>query len=259
MIELILSLPTWAGIGVAIVLATVVGLIVYFASFKLISRHQNDELRDSTSSLFRVMGLLVSLMLSLTFSEVIVQLKAIQNAVEREALAISNMFDCLQRFDIERTQEMQTILLDYTQAVIDDDWPALANDRLSQRAGALKRQFTDSVMELEPATEVQKQLLSQVLTDLDAASNYRLIRLNKALEEPPVFIYVVFFGFLITMACFGTYRPQVPLVVLVSLYTVFIGLVLYVMLALSDPFQSGIGVNPITFERLVEKLQSGIR
>ena len=114
-------------------------------------------------------------------------------------------------------------------------------------------------MELEPATEVQKQLLSQVLTDLDAASNYRLIRLNKALEEPPVFIYVVFFGFLITMACFGAYRPQVPLVVLVSLYTVFVGLVLYLILALSDPFQSGMGVNPTTFERLVEKLQSGIR
>ena len=143
MIKLILSLPTWAGIGVAIVLATVVGLVVYFVSFKLISRYQNDELRDSTSSLFRVIGLLVSLMLSLTFSEVFVQLKAIQNAVESEAVAISNMFDCLQRFDIEKTQEMQTILLDYTQAVIDYDWPALANDRLGQRAGVLKRQFTE--------------------------------------------------------------------------------------------------------------------
>ena len=54
MIELMLLLPTWIGIGVAIVLATVVGLAVYFVSYKLISRYQSDELMDSTSSLFRV-------------------------------------------------------------------------------------------------------------------------------------------------------------------------------------------------------------
>jgi hypothetical protein len=248
----------WVGIGVAVVLATVVGLVVYFVSYKFISRYQRDELRDSTSSLFRVVGMLVSLMLSLAFSEVIVQLKAIQSAVQREAVAISDMFDCLQRFDVESTREMRTILVDYTQAVIDDDWPALANDRLGQRAGALKDQFTDRVMELEPATAIQKQLLSRILADLDTASDYRLIRLDNALAEPPVFIYVVFFGFLITMACFGTYRPQVPLVVLVSLYTIFVGFMLYLILALSDPFQSGIGVGPTTFEHLVEKLQSGI-
>lgn len=259
MVELILSLPMWVGIGVAVVLATVVGLIVYFVSYKFISRYQSDELRDSTSSLFRVIGMLVSLMLSLAFSEVIVQLKSIQSAVEREAVAISDMFDALQRFDIERTREMQTILVDYTQAVIDDDWPALANERLGKRAGALKSQFTDRVMELEPATAIQKQILSRILSDLDTASDYRLIRLDNALAEPPVFIYVVFFGFLITMACFGTYRPQAPLVVLVSLYTVFVGLVLYLILALSDPFQGDIGIDPTTFEHLVEKLQSGAR
>ena len=54
-------------------------------------------------------------------------------------------------------------------------------------------------------------------------------------------------------------RPQAPLVVLVFLYTVFVGLVLYLVLVLSDPFQGEIGIAPTPFEYLVETLQSEIR
>ena len=64
-------------------------------------------------------------------------------------------------------------------------------------------------------------------------------------------------GWGLTVACFGIYRPQAPLVVLVSMYTLFIGLVLYLILALSDPFQGGFGVEPTTFEHLVEKMRAG--
>ena len=61
------------------------------------------------------------------------------------------------------------------------------------------------------------------------------------------------------MACFGAYRPQPPLVVLVSLYTLFVGLVLFLILKLSDPFQGDIGIAPTVFEHLVETLQSEIK
>jgi ABC-type multidrug transport system fused ATPase/permease subunit len=256
MIDYLLSASTLVGSVVSMVLATVAGLLVYGISYKFISKYETGELKDPTSNLFRVVGMLVALMLSLAFAEVIVELRAIENAIEREAVAISDTFDDLQRFDIERTREIRTILVDYTQAIIEDDWPALANDRLGQKAGALNKQLSDRVMELEPATEVQKHLWSRILADLDAASDYRLIRLDNALAKPPVYIYVIFFGFLVTMACFGAYRPQVPLVALISLYTVFVGLVLYLVLALSDPFHGGIGVDPTTFEYLVETLRA---
>ena len=114
-------------------------------------------------------------------------------------------------------------------------------------------------MDLEPTTSLQEKLFSKILADIDTISDYRLIRLDNALAKPPVYIKVVFLGFLFTMACFGVYRPQAPLVVLVSLYAAFIGLILYLILALSDPFQRGLGVDPTTFEHLVEVMRSSIR
>jgi hypothetical protein len=85
-----------------------------------------------------------------------------------------------------------------------------------------------------------------------------MIRLDNALAEPPVYVLAIIFGFIVTTPCFGAYRPQGPVIALVLLYTVFVGLVLYLILKLSDPFQS-IGVQPTSFERLFETLQFKIR
>jgi hypothetical protein len=51
----------------------------------------------------------------------------------------------------------------------------------------------------------------------------------------------------------------VILVVLVSLYTVFVGLVLFLIMKLNDPFQGDISLAPTAFEYLIEALQSEIR
>ena len=258
MIDFLLSLPTWLGSFVSILFATGAGITIYFVSYKLISKYQKEDLKDPTSNFFRVIGLLVSVMVSLAFAEVIVEIRAIENAIEREAVAISDASTDLELFAAGETHKTRALLVDYLQAVIDDDWPELANDRLGRRPSELRNEIFDSVMKLEPETAAQKELWSRIVTDIDTISDYRLIRLDNALAEPPVYIYVVFFGFLVTMACFGSYRPQGPLVVLVSLYTVFVGLVLYMILALSDPFQGGFGIDPITFESLVKSLRADL-
>jgi len=104
----------------------------------------------------------------------------------------------------------------------------------------------------------QEKLWSRITVDVDMMSRFRMIRLDNALAEPPVYVLAIIFGFIVTTPCFGAYRPQAPVIALVLLYTVFVGLVLHLILTLSDPFQS-IGVQPISFERLVETLQFKIR
>ena len=259
MIDFLLSLSTWTGCLVAMGFTAVTGFVVYLVSYKLILKYKREDMKEPTNNLFRVVGTLVSLMLALAFSEVSVDFRTIRNAVQRETVAISDMFEVLKLFDSERTREHRTILVDYAQAVIDDDWPALADDRLGQRAGDLKTQLAKGVLNLKPVTPTQEKLVSYIMADIDALSDFRVVRLDSALAQPPIYVYVIIFGFLVTMACFGAYRPQAPLIVLVTLYTVFVGLVLYLVLAMSDPFQGDISVSPTAFEHLVETLQSEIR
>ena len=259
MVDFLISLSTWAGCVVVMGFTSVLGFVVYLVFYKLILKYKREDMKEPTNNLFRVVGMLVSLMLALAFSEVIVDLRAIRNSIQRETVAISDIFQVLKLFDIERTREIRTNLVDYSQAIIDDDWPALADDTLGQRAGVLKTQLVEGVLNLKPATPTQEKMLTYIMADIDALSDYRVIRLDSALAKPPVYVYVIIFGFLVTMACFGAYRPQVPLVVLVFLYTVFVGLVLYLVLAMSDPFQGDIAIASTPFEYLVETLQSEIR
>jgi len=256
MIKFILSLPLIVGGIVSMALATVVGLAVYFIFHKLIDRYQRGDLKDPTSSLFRVVGMLVSLMLSLAFADVVVDMRAVENAAGREVIAISDMFHDLQRFDIDETRDLQVLLAEYAQAIIDDDWPALAVDQLGLRADSLRIKLEDGVLALRPGSPDQEVIRDRLLTDVDAVSDYRMIRLDSALSEPPIYLFSIYVGFLITMACFGAYRPQAPLILLVSLYTLFVGLVLYLILSLSDPYQGGTGVDPSTFKNLAETLRS---
>jgi len=246
MVEYLNSLPTWAGCIVMTGFTAVAGFVVYLVFYKFISKYKREGIKDATSNIFRVVGMLVSLVLALAFSEVIGELRTIRKSIVRESVAISDIYQVLELFDIEETRELQTILVDYTQAV-------------SLRAGALKRQLVEGVINLKPATPAQEKMFSHILSDIDALSDHRINRLDSALAEPPVYLYVLIFGFLVTMACFGVYRPQAPLVVLVWLYTVFVGLMLFLVLQLSDPFQGDIGVAPTSFEYLVETLHSEIR
>ena len=258
MVDFILSLSTWAGCIVVMGFTVVTGFVVYISSYKLISKQKREDMKDSTTNLFRVVGMLVSLMLALAFSEVIIETRTIRKAIQSEAAAISDVFGVLKLFDSEGTRDIQTIVVDYTQAIIDDDWPAMADGRLSQRVENLRTQIAKGVLNLKPTTPAQDKMVWYMIDDIDALSNHRVIRLDAALAKAPVYLYVIIFGFLVTMACFGVYRPQAPLMVLVTFYTVFVGLVLYLILALSEPFQSGIGVSPAPFEYLVERLQSGL-
>ena len=259
MIEFLLSLPMWVGCAVMMGFTAVAGFVVYLAFYKIISKFKREDLKDPNSNLFRVVGMLVSLMLALAFSEVIVESRTIRRAVQREATALSDTFTNLELYDYEKTREIRILLFDYIKAIVDDDWPALADDKLGKRAGALKKQLSEALMNLETATPNQEKLWSFIVADIDTLSDHRFIRLDAALAKPPVYVYVNSFGFLVTMACFGAYRPQGPLVVLVSITTVFVGLVLFLIMKLSDPFQGDIGVTPAAFEYLVETLQSDIR
>jgi phage shock protein PspC (stress-responsive transcriptional regulator) len=256
MVELLLSLSGLVGVLVAMVVTAVIGTSIYFIASKILSRRTDDDLIEPAVNLFRTIAVFISLLLSISFANVAGQKGAVENAMEREAAAISEAFHTLRFFDNEGTLETRAKLVEYTKSVIDDDWPALANDGLSERTETLRRQLAESALNLKPTTPKQEKLWSRSLRVISIISDQRQIRLQSSLAEPPVFTYIVMIGFLLSLVLFGVYRPQIRLVVLVSIYSAFVGLIVYLILALSDPFQGAFSVSPAVFEQLLETFQA---
>jgi hypothetical protein len=145
------------------VFTAVLGLLVYLVSYKLIAKYKSRDLKDEIGGLFRVVGMLVSLMLSLAFGEVIVELVQSKNAVEREVIAIKDVYKDLEMFDIESTRQIRATLIDYTQAVIEDDWPALAAWEKALKDGGFR------VSQIEEPVIGNKKALDVMIARLNAA------------------------------------------------------------------------------------------
>jgi hypothetical protein len=255
LIEQLLYLPVFVGALLMMVITTLAGLVVYVLTYRLLAQSPQKETRRAANYLFRGMGILVSLFLSLTFADVMLELNQIEASIEREAIMIEDIHRDLARYDSDRARRAQVLLEDYLEAVIHKDWPALANDKLSEEARILFSRLEYEVLHLEDDTELQGILRSRIIADVDLVSDLRLSRLEQALAKPPLFLVVVIFGFLATMVCFGPHQPNKLTVTLVSLYTLLIGLVIYLILAYSDPFQGATGIDPTSLQYVLDQIR----
>ena len=255
LIEQLLHLPVFLGIVLLMGLTTLVGLVVYILSYRLFANSQSKESRRAANYLFRAIGILVSLFLSLTFADVVLELNQIETAIEREAVMLEDIHRDLKRYDSDRARRAQGLLVDYIQSVINHDWPALANDKLSNEARVVFEELEYEVLHLNDETELQGILRPRIISDVDLVSDQRMVRLEQALAKPPLFLIVVIFGFLTTMVCFGPHEPNRLTLGLLSLYTSLVGLVIYLILAYSDPFQGSTGIDPASLQFVLDQIR----
>jgi uncharacterized membrane protein len=103
MVEFLLSLSGLVGVFVAMVVTAVIGTSIYFIASKILSRRTDDDLIEPAINLFRTIAVFISLLLSISFANVAGQKGAVENAMEREAAAISEAFHALRFFDNEGT------------------------------------------------------------------------------------------------------------------------------------------------------------
>ena len=254
-----MSLPPVVSFLLFVGLTMVIGLAVQILTYRLHARLDPDERQEiegAIGNLFRVAGWLFTLVLSLTFTDVIRDRLVTETAVEKEAAAISEVHTNLRLFGIEETAEAREHLADYARSVIEDDWPALARGRPSERTGEVTHQLLLSTLALEPTDAAQEALRSRLFTDLDLLSDHRKTRVTQSREQPPAALTIVYLGYLVTMVYFGVYRPRRALLALLSLYTVFVGATIYLIIEVSQPFQGGTAVTTEPIEYVLEAMKA---
>lgn len=256
LLEELLNLPPFLGCLILIAIIVVVGLVIYLSSCKILFKGEHDTLGDATRTIFLAVNLLVGLFLSLTLNDVANNVSNIEDIVGREATAISDVYHGLKHIDSPLSGDIQLQLIDYTKALIEEEWPSLANDRLGHQAELLLRKIGSNLHLLETHSKMEDRSWMRISEDLDSISNYRLERLHYALAPTPFFLLVVICGMVVVMICLGVYRPTQSLVILVSFYLSFVGLTIYLILSLSDPFQGIPGVDHASLKNVLTELLS---
>ena len=214
------------------------------------------ENTEIAAQLIRVSGALLALLLSLTFADVRSELGKLRDSVELEAAQIVDMYNDLAIYEHPQALALQKQLREYVRTVIENDWDKLAYNTGKLGAYNVAMEIQRGILQLPADNSAQEALRANLLLDMDEISDYRQIRLYAAKSEPPVFFYISFFGFLITMGLMAVYPPKRNSLILMGLYCVFIGVVIYFILALGSPFSGTFKIKPKALSTIYETILS---
>lgn len=214
-------------------------LAVFFAARWLLASGAEKETKDLAESVNRRIAALHGLILALVFAQELVNLNQIKDAVAREGALAGDVFFDLKRYDAEATRPAQIALARYVGVVIEDEWDSLATrQQLSGDAWGHWEAVYHAILELEPSSLRQEELKSILVADIRQISALRRARENYAQAAPnALFILAAVAGVVLTSIAYFPYAPRRQNLLMLSIFSAYVGLVIFFILAFSNPYR----------------------
>ncbi len=148
---------------------------------------------------------------------------------------------------------------DYTQLVIDKEWPAHKKGIALEDGDALLDRLEDEVMNFEPPTERAKILQAEVLRSLDTVQEQRRLRLQAVPTGLPAALWsVVLIGALLNVGLTYLFWVDNLLVhaILVGILAIFIALLVFLTAAMDNPFRGDFSISADAYKSVLENVMS---
>jgi len=237
MIHTIISLNPAIGLSVLVIFLTATGFIPYLLGRRLLGQYVDKNVKEGGVLLYRAVGVLLIFMLSLNFVDMRSEYVQVESSVKLEAGRLGDVFGDLEKFGTHKTNQLINKLLEYTNIVIHEEWPLLAQGRFSQKAQNLYQEITYGIFSLKPESSFQKELHKFLIKNIDKISDFRQKRIFAAGASMSWFIVVVFIIFLVNTFLLCVHPARVPFLVFIASYSMVIGIVVYCIMAFSSPYQ----------------------
>jgi hypothetical protein len=147
----------------------------------------------------------------------------------------------------------------YTRQLIDEAWPLQRRGRIPTQGLKSMDGLQSTLVNFEPTTEAQKGLALETLASYSRMMEARRLRLDSVEHQlPGVMWLVVILGAFISLTSafyFPVHDAHLHRVQ-VGLLGVFIGLVIFMILALDRPYRGDLGLKPKPYEIVYEQLMT---
>jgi hypothetical protein len=193
---------------------------------------------------------LISVSVSQTYSDV-------SKVVSGEASALNALYRDVSSYPAPIRLELQQVLRDYTEQVIHGAWPAQRRGETPTAGFAVMTRFQAELAKFEPVTEGQKILHAEAFRAYNLLIQARRMRLDAASTRlPGVMWSVIVVGALIGLTSTFFFKVEDARLhgILVTLLAVFMGLVIFMVLALDRPFRGDLGIGPEAYQLIYEQL-----
>ena len=165
--------------------------------------------------------------------------------VTAEATAINALYRDVTSYPEPIRTDLQKLLSDYTDQVINGAWPLMRRGKIPTAGLEFMSRFQAVLVKFEPATEGQKILHAETLRAYNQLIQSRRMRLDAiSTGLPGVMWVVVIIGAFIGLSASFFFRVEDAHlhIIEVLLLAVFIGLIIFMILALDRPFRGDLGI-----------------
>jgi hypothetical protein len=177
--------------------------------------------------------------------------------VSGEATCLAALYRDVGGYPEPARAKLQGELRDYVRQVIDEAWPLQRRGQVPTRGVEHMNRFQALLDDFEPATERQKLVHGETLATYDRMTQARRLRVDAVNTGlPGVMWAVIVLGAFIGVSSTFFFRvPDARLhAIQVLLLASFIGLVIFMILALDRPFRGDLGLGSEPYRLIYDQL-----
>lgn len=246
-------LSLWVGIGfVAAAMGIVFGS--YFLARRLLRvGDEVDRTPEAAASIAVRIAALHGLILALVYAQELDDYKGIRNVLMQEATAISDVYHDARRHGGPVVAPVQATLASYLETVVNEEWDMLGRgEGLSAKAWIAWDSVYEMLLDLTPATDRERYLAGRMRDRITAVAGYRQLREATAVGRfSGLFWAPALIGLALLSVPFYVFRPSRNNVVLLSIFALYSGVILFFIYAFANPFAQPGKLQPAPFQHLL--------
>lgn len=241
------------GMGIVVIgLATYLSVAGALAFRRLTQKaHDYEQFHSMADPMLNVVATLFSILLGFLVAGAMDKYSATQDQCETEALKLADIAALARGLDNRTKIALQNACSEYCEAVINDEWPLMAQHQTSPLIWKVSRKIWDATLSFQPTdereTDIHESLIESV-RELGESRRSRIVAMRETLS--PALWIVVIGGSIILMACTYMFFIESPRLQALMIALVALSLSLNVLLLAiySNPFVGDLKIKPEAFE-----------
>jgi hypothetical protein len=178
--------------------------------------------------------------------------------VDLEANALRNLYRLAEGLPQQQRTQLESQTRNYARAVIERDWPDMANGRVPEESHAINQAMWRTLMSVKTASPAEFLAEDHALTELSALTQHRRTRLIQSRSQlPAIFWCVLVTGAAVTVfsaSMFGSENAALHAIQVLS-FTLLIMLTLLAIADVNLPFQGWVHINDYAFQRAQQSME----
>jgi Protein of unknown function (DUF4239) len=245
--------------AVVVAITVLVSLLVTIGLNRIWPNEKRRQYNDLIGWQLSILGTTYAVILGFMLYTVWTRFGEAELNVELEANAVVSLYHLADGLPADQRTQVQTLARTYADAVINQEWPLMAQGEVPRQSSATIREMWKTVTSDKAASPSEANAQDQMMEQLESLEQHRLTRILQSMESLPNVLWCVLLvgGSLtiVSVCIFGSQSVKLQMLEVFS-FSLLIALCLVAIADIHRPFYGLVHVSDYAFQRAHISMQA---